>query len=81
MNKPMEQTYANANEWRDSAMSRADCVSQQESETRQKAADLHNRDNGVTDPDTLLDQQLYILGKMDISEYQRYLLFKHTTPG
>ncbi|OIO71196.1 MAG: hypothetical protein AUJ57_07375 [Zetaproteobacteria bacterium CG1_02_53_45] len=77
----MEQIYANADEWRASAMARADCVSQQEAEIRQNAAELHNRQNDVSDPDTLLDQKLYILGKMDITEYQRYLLFKHATPG
>ncbi len=62
-------------------MSRSGTVDQQESEMRQKSAALHNQQNNISDPDVVLDQQLYILGKMEIDEYQNYLLFKHSRSG
>ena len=58
-------------------MQRPSSIDAAESLKRQVIADVHNRKEGVTDPDILADQQLYILGKMDIEEYQSYLLEKH----
>jgi len=79
MNKKL-QPYSSPKEWKAAAISRVEGISKQESETRQKLADTHNRQNGTTDLDALEDQQLYICGKMDIEEYQDYLLFKHSKP-
>jgi len=59
-------------------MCRQQGISEQESIKRQQTADTHNEKNGIHAPESLQDQQLYILGKMDVEEYQDYLLFKHT---
>jgi len=77
MNKK-QQHYTSADAWREAAISRIVECSKQESDLRQQQADHHNEQSGTSDADTLQDQQLYILGKMDIEEYQDYLLFKHT---
>jgi len=62
-------------------MSRPDGVGDAEAEQRRFRADVHNHLHHVNDPDVLLDQELYILGKMDMEEYQAYLLFKHGKGG
>lgn len=61
-------------------MQRPSTIDAAESEQRRTQADTHNQANGISDPDTLADQKLYILGKMSIEEYQEYLLFKHSEP-
>jgi len=72
----MEQNKAQ--EWYDQAMLRPNGVSEEESELRRQMVIKHHAAAG-TEPDreTLADYELYILGKMDIEEYQQYLLFKH----
>lgn len=71
-------TYTNADQWRRNAMQRPAAIGADESMRRQAIAEAHNRQEGTTDADILADQQLYIQGKMDIEEYQEYLLFKHS---
>jgi len=69
--------FSNTDAWRSAAMQRESCVNAEESCQRARLADAHNNQEGMTNPDTLADQQLYIQGKMDKDEYQNYLLFKH----
>ena len=70
--------YETADQWRDEAMQRSDGGDAEESERRRQTVRTHHVDEG-TEPDaeTLADYELYILGKMDVDEYQQYLLFKH----
>lgn len=45
---------------------------------RRKQAELHYAKEDVQpDASTLADHELYILGKMDMEEYEQYLLLKH----
>ena len=60
-------------------MQRSSDINVTESNQRKAAADEYNRQHGISAPDILADQQLYIQGKMDIEEYQKYLLLKHST--
>lgn len=70
--------YRNADEWRTAAMRRPDGVDGTEIEKRREIARRHHIAEGLSpDADTLADQELYIRGKMDIEEYQEYLLYKH----
>jgi len=62
-------------------MQRQDGIDKRESEKRRLQADAHNQQHDINDPDVLSDQLLYILGKMDMEEYQAYLLFKHSSTG
>lgn len=59
-------------------MQRTSAITDTESQQRAALADAHNRREGISDTDTLADQQLYIQGKMDLDEYQAYLLLKHS---
>ncbi|RLL53576.1 hypothetical protein D8Y20_05250 [Mariprofundus sp. EBB-1] len=70
--------FDNADAWRNAAMQRTSLCDAAESDQRKILADVHNQKEGICDPDVLADQMLYILGKMDVDEYQNYLLFKHT---
>ena len=76
-----ELIFDTAEQWYEEAMQRPDGVDYAESEKRQAQADAHNKSHSISDPDVLIDQQLYILGKMDMEEYQSYLLFKHSKSG
>jgi len=78
---PHKSQYASPSEWREAAMLRSSAVSDDEINQRRAIADAHNRQHGISDADTLADQQLYIQGKMELDEYQRYLLFKHSNPS
>jgi len=62
-------------------MRRSTVIGAGESNHRAGVADAHNQQLGISDADTLADQQLYIQGKMDMEEYQNYLLFKHANPS
>jgi len=79
VNKP--QTYTSAAEWHHAAMQRDSLIDAAESIQRRAISDAHNRQHSISDADTLADQQLYIQGKMEMEEYQDYLLFKHSTPS
>ncbi len=72
--------YSNSSEWREVAMQRSSGIVDDEINQRMAVADAHNRQHGISDADTLADQQLYVQGKMGLEEYQRYLLFKHSNP-
>jgi len=75
----MKLEYANAVEWREAAMQRESVGSSTDIAQRRAKAALHYVSEGVTpDADTLADHELYILGKMDMQEYEQYLLFKHS---
>jgi len=70
--------YETAEQWHDAAMGRACGVDESERERRRTMVQSHYLQEG-TEPDAerLADYELYILGKMDIEEYQQYLLFKY----
>lgn len=75
--RPMGKDYANAEEWRQAAMRRESGIDAEEMAARRRVAEVHNREHGISDADTLADQELYIQGKMELDEYEAYLLFKH----
>ncbi|MDX8394919.1 MAG: hypothetical protein R8K22_00730 [Mariprofundaceae bacterium] len=71
--------YQSADEWREEAMQRPDGVDTSESDKRRELArNYQMQQDNAPDADVLVDQELYILGKMDIEEYQEYLVFKHS---
>jgi len=72
--------FSSAADWRAAAMRRAGNIDDAEAGQRKAIADAHNQRQGINDADSLADQQLYIQGKMDMDEYQRYVLFKHSNP-
>ncbi len=60
-------------------MQRENGVSEEESARRRALAEAHYAQEGVQpDEDIWADHELYILGKMEIEEYEQYLLFKHS---
>jgi len=71
--------YKNADEWREVAMERAVCIEMSEQNKRRLQAEQHqaSEGDGVSE-DVQQDYELYIQGKMDLEEYQSYLLYKHT---
>ena len=75
--------YATADEWRKAAMQRPTVLAQCEIIARRKQANdfYATADKPLPTPDELTDQELYIQGKMDLQEYQTYLLFKHSKTG
>ncbi len=68
--------YKTADEWREAAMKRANGVDEDESGRRREMVQLHQLESGV-EADARADYELYILGKMEIEEYQQYLFLKH----
>jgi len=71
--------YKTADEWREAAMKRENSVDDVESKQRREKVFQHQLQEGVeADSDTLADYELYILGKMEMEEYQNYLYFKHS---
>lgn len=71
--------YKTADEWREAAMKRANSVDEDESGRRRKVVQLHQLQDGIeADADTRADYELYILGKMEMEEYQQYLFLKHS---
>ncbi|MDX8388211.1 MAG: hypothetical protein R8M46_06730 [Ghiorsea sp.] len=71
--------YTNAEEWRDEAMQREGIVAEAEIQQRRHQAEKHYKQEAEQpDTDTLADHELYILGKMELAEYEQYLLFKHS---
>ena len=70
--------YETAEQWHDAAMGRDCGVDEAESERRRKMVQNYHLQEGVEpDAERLADYELYILEKMDIEEYQQYLLFKY----
>jgi len=74
-------TYATPDVWREAAMARPNGVDDLEAARRRSIARRHYGSEGKPDADTLADHELYILGKMNLDEYQEYLVFKHGKPG
>ncbi|MDQ6982041.1 MAG: hypothetical protein Q9M08_03425 [Mariprofundus sp.] len=72
--------YTSENAWRKAAMRRVSGIDDAESCQRREIAEAYNLKEGISDDDTLADQDLYIQGKMSLEEYQKYLLFKHSNP-
>ncbi|MDX8401671.1 MAG: hypothetical protein R8K47_03465 [Mariprofundaceae bacterium] len=66
--------------WRAAAMARPDGVDARTQARRRRVAERHNRAHGITDPEVLADQELYIRGKMTREEYAAWLAFRHA-PG
>ena len=78
MGKVIILQYATAQLWREAAMLRPNLVSKEEEGKRRAQALLHYaKETAKPDADTLADHELYILGKMEVQEYEQYLLFKH----
>jgi len=73
-----DKTYDNHQLWQAEARAREPELSPAEVAERQRLADTHNAANDITDEGTLMDQQLYIQGFMDLDEYQQYLLLKYS---
>jgi len=73
----IDKSYESAQAWFDAAMGRPSLLDEAGVRQRQAIADAHNACNGITDPAILADQQLYVQGRMEIEEYERYLLFKY----
>jgi len=75
----MVKQYQSADAWRKAAMQRENGVSEAESKQRRKQAEAHYaKENVQPTADILADHELYILGKMEIEEYEQYLLLKHS---
>jgi len=71
--------YKTAQAWREAAMQRHQGVDDKEVEVRRLKAFKHIEKSGVSvTRDVWDDYMLYILGKMELDEYQSYLLFKHS---
>ena len=71
--------YQTAEAWRNDAMQRDNGVSDAESAQRRQQAEAHYKQDSINpDVDVLADHELFILGKMDMQEYEQYLLFKHS---
>ncbi|RMH61888.1 MAG: hypothetical protein D6678_02320 [Zetaproteobacteria bacterium] len=67
--------------WRAEAMCRPTTIDEQEVARRRAQAERFYREQGIVpDEDMRADHALYILGKMSLEEYQRYLALKHA-PG
>jgi len=76
----MMMSYETAEQWRDAAMQRENGVDAEESGRRREMVRRHYlREGSGHDADQLADHELYILGKMELGEYEQYLLFKHGT--
>jgi len=74
--------YKTAQAWREAAMQRPHGVDDVEVACRKQAAHKHVlQEGGQPKGDIWEDYMLYIMGKMDLEEYQAYLLFKHSGGG
>jgi len=71
--------YETATEWRQVAMQRMQGVSRDEQDKRREQAQAHIQEEGIQpNADLWADFELYILGKMELEEYQEYLFLKHS---
>jgi hypothetical protein len=68
--------FARPEDWRAAAMQRPVTIDDGEVRRRRAIAEDHHRRHGMPDADTLADQELFILGKMELDEYRDYLIFK-----
>jgi hypothetical protein len=72
----MVMPFATPEDWRTAAMQRSSVIDTVEIGRRRAIAAAHHRRHGMPDADTLADQELFILGKMELDEYRDYLIFK-----
>lgn len=72
----MVMPFATPEAWRTAAMQRSSAIGAEEVGRRRAVAAAHHRRHGMPDADTLADQELYVLGKMELEEYRDYLIFK-----
>ncbi|MDQ6968383.1 MAG: hypothetical protein Q9M14_06865 [Mariprofundaceae bacterium] len=71
--------YKTAQAWKEAAMQRAQGVDDVEAARREQVARAHILQEGKEPSDDVWeDYTLYVMGKMDLEEYQAYLLFKHS---
>jgi len=71
--------YKTAQAWKEAAMQRAQGIADIEVARREQQARKHILQEGKEpNEDVWEDYMLYIMGKMDMEEYQAYLLFKHS---
>lgn len=68
--------YATPDAWREAALKRPVGVDAAEQRRRREIAEAHHRQHGMPDAQALADQELYIQGRMDLTEYRDYLLFR-----
>jgi len=74
--------YKTAQAWREAAMQRVQGVSDVEMAHRKQLAQAHVLKEGdALSDDVWQDYMLYIMGRMELEEYQAYLLFKHSRGG
>ena len=60
-------------------MQRENGVSDADAKQRRSVAEAHYQQEDVMpDAEAIADHELFILGKMDMQEYEQYLLFKHS---
>jgi hypothetical protein len=71
--------YKTAKVWKEAAIQRPQGVDDAEMHRRERQARKHVLQEGKQPVgDVWEDYMLYIMGKMDLEEYQAYLLFKHS---
>jgi len=71
--------YKTAKAWKEAAMQRPQGVDGAEMHQREQRARKHVLQEGKQPVgDVWEDYMLYIMGKMDLEEYQAYLLFKYS---
>jgi len=74
--------YETALAWKKAAMHRDQCIGDKEVQRRKQMAKDHViRNKKEASGDGWDDYMLYIMGKMELEEYQAYLLFKHSNGG
>ncbi len=74
--------YKTAQAWKEAAMQRSQSIGDAEVSRREQQARKHVLQEGKSlHGEVWEDYMLYIMGKMDIKEYQAYLLFKHSRGG
>ena len=74
--------YKTAKAWKEAAMQRPQGVDDAEMHQREQQARKHVLQEGKQPVgDVWEDYMIYIMGKMDLEEYQTYLLFKYSKGG
>ncbi|RME85256.1 MAG: hypothetical protein D6771_03480, partial [Zetaproteobacteria bacterium] len=69
--------WRDAKAWRRAALQRPDGVGPEEIARQGAHAARENERLGISDPERLSDQELYIRGKMTLDEYAAYLALKY----
>ena len=69
--------WLSAEDWARAAYARPDGVDAEEQARRRAFAEKRNAELGITDPQQIADQELYIRGKMTLEEYAAFLALRH----